>query len=265
VETVWFAIVSGMLAVYAVLDGFDFGAGIVHRFVARTDEERRTVFAAIGPIWDGNEVWLIAAGGVMFIALAASEPALAGVLGYDVRDRLGTVGRGAGNIARQCGSRRSARRNRLVCNAPVHELSTRLTAGDLRLVYDSRGAVHILCLGRARRDLSRLEDVGGSAIPLPKLGAEGMAGCPASLGACYRSHRADSAGRLHKPPLASLVAWIRRAHVCRILRSLSFLEARARTRFGSLPVFKRVPVGRAGGHNGWQLSLLAAIDLGSGS
>jgi cytochrome d ubiquinol oxidase subunit II len=68
VETVWFAIVAGMLAVYAVLDGFDFGAGIVHRFVARTDEERRTVLAAIGPIWDGNEVWLIAAGGVMFLA-----------------------------------------------------------------------------------------------------------------------------------------------------------------------------------------------------
>jgi cytochrome d ubiquinol oxidase subunit II len=68
VETVWFAIVAGMLAVYAVLDGFDFGAGIVHRFVARTDAERRTVLAAIGPIWDGNEVWLIAAGGVMFLA-----------------------------------------------------------------------------------------------------------------------------------------------------------------------------------------------------
>src|SRR5260370_3114263 len=60
--------VSGMLAVYTVLDGFDFGAGILHRFVARTDEERRTVFAAIEPVWDGNEVWLIAAGGVLFLA-----------------------------------------------------------------------------------------------------------------------------------------------------------------------------------------------------
>src|SRR5260370_14835937 len=68
VEAVWFAIVAGMLAVYTVLDGFDFGAGILHRFVARTDEERRTVFAAIGPVWDGNEVWLIAAGGVLFLA-----------------------------------------------------------------------------------------------------------------------------------------------------------------------------------------------------
>ena len=47
-ETVWFAIVSAMLAVYVVLDGFDFGAGILHRLVARTDEERRTVLAAIG-------------------------------------------------------------------------------------------------------------------------------------------------------------------------------------------------------------------------
>src|SRR5258708_2218172 len=66
-EAVWFAIVSGMLAVYVVLDGFDFGAGILHRFVARTDEERRTVLAAIGPVWDANEVWLIAAGGVLFM------------------------------------------------------------------------------------------------------------------------------------------------------------------------------------------------------
>src|SRR5713226_2953020 len=67
-ESVWFVIVSGMLAVYMVLDGFDFGVGILHRFVARTDEERRTVLAAIGPVWDGNEVWLIAAAGVLFLA-----------------------------------------------------------------------------------------------------------------------------------------------------------------------------------------------------
>ena len=67
-EAAWFAIVAGMLAIYAVLDGFDFGVGAIHRIVARTDEERRTVLAAIGPIWDGNEVWLIAAGGVLFLA-----------------------------------------------------------------------------------------------------------------------------------------------------------------------------------------------------
>ncbi len=67
-ETIWFVIVSAMLAVYAALDGFDFGVGIIHRFVARTDDERRTVLTTIGPIWDGNEVWLIAAGGVLFAA-----------------------------------------------------------------------------------------------------------------------------------------------------------------------------------------------------
>jgi cytochrome bd ubiquinol oxidase subunit II len=67
-EAVWFVIVSGMLAAYAVLDGFDFGVGAIHRIVAHTDEERRTALAAIGPIWDGNEVWLIAAGGILFVA-----------------------------------------------------------------------------------------------------------------------------------------------------------------------------------------------------
>ena len=64
----WFAIVSGMLATYFVLDGFDFGVGILHRAVARTDQERKIVLSAIGPVYDGNEVWLIAAGGVLFMA-----------------------------------------------------------------------------------------------------------------------------------------------------------------------------------------------------
>jgi cytochrome d ubiquinol oxidase subunit II len=67
-EALWFAIVAGMLAVYVVLDGFDFGAGFLHLIVARTDAERRSVLAAIGPVWDGNEVWLIAGGGALFTA-----------------------------------------------------------------------------------------------------------------------------------------------------------------------------------------------------
>jgi cytochrome d ubiquinol oxidase subunit II len=66
--TIWFVIISIMLAVYVVLDGFDFGAGILHLRVAKTDEERRTVLAAIGPVWDGNEVWLVASGGVLFFS-----------------------------------------------------------------------------------------------------------------------------------------------------------------------------------------------------
>ena len=64
----WFAIVALMLAAYVVLDGFDLGAGALHLSVARTDPERRTVLAAIGPFWDANEVWLLAAGGALFVA-----------------------------------------------------------------------------------------------------------------------------------------------------------------------------------------------------
>lgn len=64
----WYAIVAGMLTVFVLLDGYDFGAGMLHRRVARTDDERRRVLAAIGPFWDGNEVWLLAAGGALFLA-----------------------------------------------------------------------------------------------------------------------------------------------------------------------------------------------------
>ncbi len=66
--TTWFILLGFMLIMYVVLDGFDLGAGIAHLFVARDDAERRTVLAAIGPVWDGNEVWLIAAGGLLVFA-----------------------------------------------------------------------------------------------------------------------------------------------------------------------------------------------------
>jgi cytochrome d ubiquinol oxidase subunit II len=67
-ETIWFCLVAAMIATYVVLDGFDLGAGIVHLLVARTDAERRAVLGAIGPVWDGNEVWLLAGGGTLFLA-----------------------------------------------------------------------------------------------------------------------------------------------------------------------------------------------------
>lgn len=67
-ETLWFCLVALMVAVYVVLDGFDLGAGILHLLVARSDRERREVIGSIGPVWDGNEVWLLAAGGVMYFA-----------------------------------------------------------------------------------------------------------------------------------------------------------------------------------------------------
>ncbi len=67
-QTIWFLLIGLLFVGYAVLDGFDLGAGIVHLFVARDDTERRGVMNAIGPVWDGNEVWLITGGGALFAA-----------------------------------------------------------------------------------------------------------------------------------------------------------------------------------------------------
>src|SRR6202051_2441969 len=64
----WFWIVALMLAAYVVLDGFDLGVGIVYLFVAETEQERQLTLRSIGPVWDGNEVWLLAAGGTLFFA-----------------------------------------------------------------------------------------------------------------------------------------------------------------------------------------------------
>ncbi len=66
--TLWFYIVALMMAVYVVLDGFDLGTGVLHLYVARSDRERRTVLQSIGPVWDGNEVWLLAGGGALVLA-----------------------------------------------------------------------------------------------------------------------------------------------------------------------------------------------------
>jgi cytochrome d ubiquinol oxidase subunit II len=70
-ETLWFWLVGFMLATYVVLDGFDLGAGVLHLFVARNEEERQQILRTIGPVWDGNEVWLLAGGGAIVLAFPA--------------------------------------------------------------------------------------------------------------------------------------------------------------------------------------------------
>lgn len=67
-ETLWFMIVAVMVAAYVVLDGFDLGAGVIYLGAARSSDERRRIMRAIGPVWDGNEVWLLAAGGTLYFA-----------------------------------------------------------------------------------------------------------------------------------------------------------------------------------------------------
>src|SRR5581483_9018739 len=66
--SLWFLIVALMVVAYVVLDGFDLGAGAIHLIAGRTDAERGSIVRAIGPVWDGNEVWLLAAGGVLYFA-----------------------------------------------------------------------------------------------------------------------------------------------------------------------------------------------------
>src|SRR5580658_7640154 len=65
---VWFWIVAVMIAAYVVLDGFDLGVGILSPFLARTEDDRRVLLRSIGPVWDGNEVWLLAGGGTLYFA-----------------------------------------------------------------------------------------------------------------------------------------------------------------------------------------------------
>lgn len=67
-ETIWFVLWTLLWAVYFVLDGFDLGLGTLLPFLGKTEEERRIMYNAAGPFWDGNEVWLISAGGVTFAA-----------------------------------------------------------------------------------------------------------------------------------------------------------------------------------------------------
>lgn len=66
-NTIWFILVGALLTGYAILDGFDLGVGAIHLF-ARKDEHRRLFLNAIGPVWDGNEVWLVTGGGALFAA-----------------------------------------------------------------------------------------------------------------------------------------------------------------------------------------------------
>ncbi|MEM1166238.1 MAG: cytochrome d ubiquinol oxidase subunit II [Planctomycetota bacterium] len=65
---IWFVLLGVLLIGYAILDGFDLGVGIIHPFVSKSDTDRRLVMNSIGPLWDGNEVWLITFGGALFAA-----------------------------------------------------------------------------------------------------------------------------------------------------------------------------------------------------
>ena len=66
-NTIWFILIGVLLTGYAILDGFDLGVGALHLLV-KDDNERRIMINSIGPVWDGNEVWLVTGGGALFAA-----------------------------------------------------------------------------------------------------------------------------------------------------------------------------------------------------
>ena len=67
-QIIWFILWGTLWAVYFMLDGFDFGVGILHNFIAKNETEKRVTLNTVGPLWDGNEVWLLTAGGATFAA-----------------------------------------------------------------------------------------------------------------------------------------------------------------------------------------------------
>ena len=67
-ETLWFVLIAVLWTGYLFLEGFDFGVGMLLPVLGRSEEDRRSLIASIGPVWDGNEVWLLTAGGATFAA-----------------------------------------------------------------------------------------------------------------------------------------------------------------------------------------------------
>ena len=139
---VWFFLFILIIAGYLILDGFDMGVGILLLPLARTDVERRTFLNSIGPVWDGNEVWLVLGGGVLFavfplayaslfsglylafmlvllvhdpadgrprVPVQGARPALAVGLGHRLRGRLDRARTAARRRLRQHRGRRAAR------------------------------------------------------------------------------------------------------------------------------------------------------------
>ena len=69
-NTLWFILVGVLFTGFFVLEGFDYGVGILMPLLGKSELERRTILKSIGPVWDGNEVWLLTAGGAIGVAIA---------------------------------------------------------------------------------------------------------------------------------------------------------------------------------------------------
>ena len=70
-QTIWFILITVLFTGFFFLEGFDYGVGMLAPFVSKREEDRGLILRTIGPVWDGNEVWMITAGGALFAALSS--------------------------------------------------------------------------------------------------------------------------------------------------------------------------------------------------
>ena len=196
-NVVWYVLFVLIISGYLILDGFDMGVGILHLFLAKNDEERRIPLNSIGPVWDGNEVWLVLGGGALFAAFPLVYASLfsgfyvghdAGAAGADPAHRRHRVSQQApgagwrtlwdcvfsvasvgialllgvafGNIMAGC---RSTRRRQ-------HQYEPDCLANAFRPAGRRDDHLHA---GHARRDLSEHEDRGRAAGPRASAGSRG--------------------------------------------------------------------------------------------
>ena len=190
---IWFWIVAVMLAAYVVLDGFDLGVGILHPLLARSESDRQIMLRSIGPVWDGNEVWLLAGGGTLYFAFPALyASAFSGFylalmivlwllimrgasieLRMHIDDRLWRSffdglfflsSSAAGRVLRrgsgQCDSRRAASRGRLFLSSALDQLAGWTSTRHSGLVHRHRRSGRSGGFGHSRRALSGREDRG---------------------------------------------------------------------------------------------------------
>src|SRR5439155_823754 len=99
-EPIWFVLVAVMITAYVVLDGFDLGAGVLHLLFARIEEERRIVIGIFGPVWHGDEVWLIVGGGTLYLVFALVALVVHGAL-YVALKTEGAVNEKSRKLARR--------------------------------------------------------------------------------------------------------------------------------------------------------------------
>ena len=189
---IWFWLVAVMIVGYVVLDGFDLGVGVLHLFLVRNDAERRTALASIGPVWDGNEVWLLAGGGTLYFAFPllyasafsgfylplmivlwllilrgvsrrVAQPRGSRSLARAARRTLRLGQRSAHDLLRRRPRQRAARRTvasrRLLLSASVDQLATRTASRHSRLVHGDRRPRGACCSHAPRRSLAHHQDL----------------------------------------------------------------------------------------------------------